>query len=64
MKKFENTTLVLLPRENRVRTPIYEHCGKFYIKANKPNTGSYIPFRFNNELYSGVHKIKNTWFIN
>ena len=54
MKKIRKTTLVHLPHGNRANCPIYEHEGKCYIKANKRNTSSYRPLRYNGEEYSEV----------
>lgn len=62
MKKVRATTTIELPRNNHAKCPIYEHCGKFYIKANKPNTSSYIPFVFEGVEYSEVVEIDGYWF--
>ena len=62
MKKVKNATTIYLPRGNHAKCPIYEHDGKFYIKANKPNTTSYTPFRHNGEEYSQVEEIDGYWF--
>lgn len=62
MKKISTAVTIYLPRNNHAKCPIYEHEGRFYIKANKPNTLSYSPFRFNDELYFEVYSIDGQWF--
>lgn len=62
MTKISTAVTIFLPRDNHANCPIYEHEGKFYIKANKPNTSSYSPFRFNDEFYSEVYNINRQWF--
>lgn len=62
MKKIEKATTIYLPRNNHAKCPIYEHEQKFYIKANKPNTSSYIPFIFEGEEYSEVKNVGGCWF--
>lgn len=62
MKKIQKTTKIFLPRGNKTECPIYEHEGKFYIKANKPNTKAYTPFIFEGIEYAEVIKIENSWF--
>ncbi len=62
MKKVQKATLILLPRENRAICPIYEHEGKYYIKANKPNTSSFSPFVYNGEEYREVRNLQGAWF--
>lgn len=57
MKKFLKAQEINLPRENHAKSPVYEHNGKYYIKANKPNTSSYNPLMFNGEEYSEVRCI-------
>lgn len=57
MKKIRTATTIHLPRSNHAKCPIYEHDGKYYIKANKPNTSSYTPLRFNGVEYSEVKKL-------
>lgn len=54
MKKIRKTTLIHSPRNNHAKCPIYENKGKYYIKANKRNTSSFSPLRFNGEEYSEV----------
>jgi len=61
MFKHRKTTLILLSRENRVRTPIYEHEGKYYIKANKPNTSCYSPLFCKGTQYTEVKQIGEHW---
>jgi len=61
MFKYRKTTLILLSRENRVRTPIYEHEGKYYIKANKPNTSCYNPLFHKGIQYTEVKQIGEHW---
>ena len=64
MEKYKTATTIHLPKDNKAKCPIYEHNGKFYIKANKPNTRSYSPFRYNNTEYSEVKNIGgNFWYI-
>lgn len=62
MKKYQTATKIMLPRENTVKCPIYEHEGLFYIKANKPNTSSYAPFVYDGVEYSEVVEISGAWF--
>lgn len=62
MRKFEKTTTIYLPRGNHAKCPVYEHEGKHYIKANKSNTSSYIPFMFEGVEYSEVVNISGCWF--
>lgn len=62
MKKVKTATTIHLYRGNHAKCPIYEHDGKFYIKANKPNTASYTPFMYNSEEYSQVEEIDGYWF--
>ena len=57
MKKFLKAQTIHLPRENHAKSPIYEHGGKYYIKANKPNTSSFNPLMLNGEEYSEVRRI-------
>lgn len=64
MKKHLKTTLILLPRENRARCPIYEHDGKYYIKANKPNVGQYQGFYYEGQEYAEVVLVAGCWFQN
>ena len=63
MKKIKTSTRIELPRSNHAKCPIYEHDGKFYIKANKPNTSAYEPFIYSNEEYSEVEEITGYWFL-
>lgn len=69
MKKHRTTTTIYLPRGNHAKCPIYEHEGKYYIKANKPNTSVYRPFYFEGIEYSPVHCVesldtkKEYWFL-
>ncbi len=63
MKKIKTATEILLPRGNHAKCPIYEHDGKFYIKANKPNTGVFSSFYFNDIEYSEVKEIDGVWFL-
>lgn len=63
MKKIQTATTIYLPRNNHAKCPIYEHDGKFYIKANKPNTSCYCPFRYNGIEYSEVEKVSGYWFL-
>lgn len=62
MKKHLKTTLINLPRENHARCPIYEHEGRFYIKANKPNTSAFCPFFYEGVEYAEVKSIMGEWF--
>ena len=64
MKKYKTATLINLPRDNKAKCPIYEHNEKFYIKANKPNTGVYKPLYFDGVEYSEVHIVARHWFLN
>lgn len=57
MKKIRTATTIHIPRSNHAKCPIYEHDGKFYIKANKPNTSSYSPFFFDGVEYSEVKNL-------
>lgn len=59
MKKYQTATTILLPRNNKAKCPVYQHEGKFYIKANKPNTSSYQPFFYDGEEYSEVIQTGN-----
>ena len=63
MKKYLKATTIELPRMNHAKCPIYEHEGKYYIKANQPNTSSYSPFRFEGQEYSEVAEIRGYWFL-
>lgn len=63
MKKILTATEILLPRNNHAKCPIYEHEGKYYIKANKPNTSVYKPFRWEGVEYSPVRMIGGYWFL-
>lgn len=63
MTKILTATTIYLPRENHAKCPIYEHDEKFYIKANKPNTLSFNPIKYNNEFYSEVRLIDGRWFL-
>lgn len=62
MEKYQNATEILLPRSNHAKCPIYQHEGEFYIKANKPNTSSRIPFYFEDVEYTKVRLITGNWF--
>ena len=62
MKKYSKDVKVELPHSNHATCPIYKHNGKYYIKANKPNTMSYEPFRYENEFYTEVVLVGNYWF--
>jgi len=62
MIKILKATEIMLPRSNKANCPIYEHEGKFYIKANKPNTSSYKPFYFENVEYTEIELINKFWF--
>ncbi len=62
MKKYKTATTIELARGNHAKSPIYEHEGKYYIKANKPNTSAYSPFRFDGTEYSEVKEIGGWWF--
>ncbi len=64
MKKYLKTTKILLPQGNEVKSVIYEHENKFYIKDNKPNTSSFYQIRYDNILYSEVKEINGNWFMN
>lgn len=63
MKKYKTATTIELARGNHAKSPIYEHEGKYYIKANKPNTLAYSPFRFEGTEYSRVKEIDGWWFL-
>lgn len=54
MIKIRKTIQINLPRGNRAYCPVYEHEGKYYIKANRPNTSSYSPFILDGIEYSEV----------
>lgn len=55
MKKIRTATTIHLPFGKHAKCPIYEHDGKYYIKANKPNTSSRTRICFNNGVeYSEV----------
>ena len=58
MKKYLPMTVIELPKRNHAKCPIYTHNGKFYIKANKPNTHSYRPFYFNSIEYTEVEPVE------
>lgn len=62
MTKHIKATTIYLPHGNHAKSPIYEHDGKFYIKANKPNTMPYEPFYYENEMYAEVVEIRGCWF--
>lgn len=62
MKKYKTATNIELPRGKHAKSPIYEHEGKFYIKANKPNTSSYSPLRIDGTEYSEIKNIGGCWF--
>ena len=61
MKKHLTATTILLARGNKAKCTIYEHEGKFYIKANKPNTSTYKPFYFENVEYTEVQQSIHNW---
>lgn len=63
MIKYKTITEIHLPRDNKAKCPIYEHNGKYYIKANKLNTGVYRPFMYDNVEYSEVHELNGYWFL-
>lgn len=63
MVKFKTTTEILLPRDNKAKCPIYENDGKYYIKANKPNTSVYNPLYLDGVEYSEVQLINGYWFL-
>ncbi len=63
MRKIKTATKINLHKDNHAKCPIYEHDGKFYIKANKPNTSTFSPFLFNNVEYSEVKEINGCWFL-
>lgn len=67
MKKIRKTTTIYLPHNNHAKCPIYEHEGKFYIKANKYNTQSFNPFRYEGVEYSEVENLpyngEEYWFL-
>ncbi|TCI99586.1 hypothetical protein [Cytobacillus praedii] len=56
MEKYQKATIILLPRSNKAKCPIYKHEDKFYIKANKPNTTAYQPFFYDGEEYTEVYQ--------
>lgn len=63
MKKYKTATTIELPRGNHAKSPIYEHKGNYYIKANKPNTSAYSPFYFEGTEYSEVKEVGGFWFL-
>lgn len=63
MKKYKTVTTIELPQGNHAKSPIYEHNGKYYIKANKPNTSAYLPFYFEGTEYSEVKEINGFWYL-
>ena len=63
MKKYKTATTIGLPKGNHAKAPIFEHEGKYYIKANKPNTPSFSPLFVEGTEYSEVKNIGGCWFI-
>lgn len=65
MRKIKDKQLILLPRECTMTCPLYEHNGKYYIRAyaSKPKTFSFNFIVVDGRKYSEVKNLGGTYFM-